>query len=138
MEPLQSFREALTAFEHAEAEMLRTMKRTDAAWQKDYIQLRRQLQAHLTAAGVAARRCPEINGNPAVASRFDETLARLRSALAVHQTNWPAISIDLKDPVYRESVRKVRAASLAFTTLAREILERGAEKAGSGRVARAP
>jgi hypothetical protein len=46
----------------------------------------------------------------------------MRSALALHQANWPAVSIDPSNPDYAQSTANVRAANRVFIDLARRVL----------------
>ena len=118
MDNLHSFREALISFEQVEPALLDTTRRKDAAWKKDYIELRRQLQVRLTALASAGHRIQEANGE--TGARFRDAFVALRSALALHQATWPAVAIDLSNPDYKASADRVQSASRAFRELAHQ------------------
>jgi hypothetical protein len=107
-------------------------KRTDPAWKKEFIEMRRQLQVQLTAVAAAADRCNQIKSNPEAASQLREGWTKMRSALALHQANWPAVRIDRENPGYIDSVSKTRTTNWAFVELARKIITETRRNQSSG------
>lgn len=125
MDSLQAFSDALAELERILTAMAETSKRTDDAWKKEFIEMRRQLQLQLTALTAAAAKCTHIRNNPEAAAKLREGWTRMRSALALHQASWPAVRIDRADPAYLESVKKTRATNWEFVELARQIIADG-------------
>lgn len=80
-------------------------------WRRDLIELRRALQAQIT---LVSQTIDERAADDALR----EALNQMRSKVALHQANWPAVAIDRADPAYRASVQDVRAANNAFMALA--------------------
>src|SRR5688572_10161361 len=98
--------------------MAEMSKRTDPDWKQEFIEMRRQLQLQLTTVVHAADRCEKIKRNPDATAQLREGWTKMRSALALHQANWPAVKIDRSDPGYIESVSRTRATNWAFVELA--------------------
>lgn len=122
MDSLQTFSDALADLERILTAMADTSRRTDPNWKREFIEMRRQLQLKLTAVATAADRCEKIKIDTKAAAELREGWTRMRSALALHQANWPAVRIDRADPGYVDSVRKTRATNGAFVELARKII----------------
>src|SRR5439155_5700464 len=57
VDSLQAFSDALAELERILTAMAEMSKRTDEAWKKDFIEMRRQLQIQLTALTAAAAQC---------------------------------------------------------------------------------
>lgn len=102
--------------------MAEMSNRTDPEWKREFIEMRRQLQSQLVTVVAAADRCAQIKSNPESATKLREGWTKMRSTLALHQANWPAVRIDQDDPGYRDSVNKTRATNWAFVDLARQII----------------
>jgi len=97
-------------------------KRTDPTWKREFIDMRRQLQLQLTEVATAADKCSEIKRQPEASIKLREGWTRMRSTLALHQANWPAVKIDREHPGYIDSVSKTRATNWAFVELARQVI----------------
>ncbi len=63
-------------------------------------------------------------GDKQLCADFAHALSAMRSAVALHQVEWPAVAIDVADPAYKESVGKLRAQGVAFTATARALIGR--------------
>lgn len=83
-------------------------------WQRDYIELRRALHDGVAALGAAGRR--EFAGHPDI-RLFEDTLARLRHGLLLHQAQWPVVSLDLDGKDYIASLRRITEVSSALMAL---------------------
>src|SRR5262245_1694899 len=123
VDSLQAFADALTELERILTTMAEMSKRTDPDWKREFIEMRRQLQLQLTTVVNAADRCEKIKRNPQAAAQLREGWTKMRSALALHQANWPAVKIDKTDAGYIESVSKTRTVNWAFVELARQIIK---------------
>lgn len=55
-------------------------------------------------------------------SRFRSQFSKLCATIALHQANWPVVSIDLQNPGYIASIRDVRDAYACFFQWARRVL----------------
>ena len=122
VDSLQVFSDSLTELERVLSRMADMSKRADDGWKKDFIEMRRQLQMQLTTVTNAANACEKINIDSVASAKLRDGWTRMRSALALHQANWPAVKIDRNDPDYQESVSKTRATNWAFVELARQII----------------
>ena len=122
VDSLQLFSDALAELERILTSMAEMSKRTDDAWKKEFIDMRRQLQLQLTSVASAADQCAQIRSNPEAAAKLREGWTKMRSALALHQANWPAVKIDRADPAYVDSVTKTRATNWGFVELARQVI----------------
>ena len=122
MDSLQAFSEALAELERILTAMAEMSKRTDPDWKREFIEMRRQLQSQLATVAAAADQCLQIKGNPEAATKLREGWTKMRSSLALHQANWPAVRIDREDKSYLDSASKTRATNWAFVELARQII----------------
>ena len=108
---------------------LRNMaKNRPDGWQREYVNLRRQLQQQLSAAGELGEALFRAGTAGELAPAFRDRLRRMRHALALHQANWPVIAIALDDPDYQASMRTVTDAHHEFNALVDAIV---ALRAGS-------
>ena len=119
---MQSFGDALSELERMLKAMAEMSKRTDATWKREFIEMRRRLQVQLSLVATTAQECDRIKGDPKALGQLRESMARMRSNLALHQANWPAVAIDPTNFDYTESVRKARETNWAFVELARQII----------------
>ena len=121
MDELQAFRESVAELERVQAAMARVSNSGGENWKREFIELRRQLQAQIGLVARAASDCRRLTTSD-VARDIQESLSRMRTAVALHQANWPAVSIVPADPGYIESSASVRAANRAFIDLAQQLL----------------
>ena len=122
MDSIRDFRSALAEMEQILTDMGTMTGRTDSAWRVEYVELRRQLQLQIAALGVAAQHYGEIDDHSGLVAELRKRLNGLRSALALHQANWPVISIDAKNPAYAESSNNIHIAAVSFGKLARKFI----------------
>jgi hypothetical protein len=122
VDSLQILSDALAELEQILTRMAEMTKRTDANWKREFIEMRRQLQLQLLSVGTAADQCAEIKRNPDASAKLRAGWTKMRSTLALHQANWPAVRIDRENAEYLESTRKTRATNWEFVELARHII----------------
>jgi hypothetical protein len=122
MNAAQQLSEALIELERIQKTMAGLSMETGEEWKRDLIALRRRLQAQINLVGEAAERCDALRRGEGSGRSFWDGLARMRSAVALHQANWPAVAISPNDPKYQQSIANVRTANRAFVALAQEIL----------------
>ena len=115
---------ALDRLEQVQADLSTISARTDDRRRADLVNLRRQLSDAIAHVGEVA--------NPVVTRRCDADDQRLyrakfsamRSATALHQANWPAVTLDDAPDQHRESARGVRVANHDFVAWMRALLLR--------------
>jgi hypothetical protein len=122
MDSIRDFRNALADMEQILTDMGTMTGRTDSAWRLEYVELRRQLQLQIAVLGAAAQQYGEVSEQSGLAAELRKRLNGLRSALALHQANWPVVSIDAKNPGYAESSNNIHVAAVSFGKLARKFI----------------
>lgn len=82
-------------------------------WRRALLRYRQDLAATIPQAAAAARQIP-------CAQRADELRRRIehfRTAAALHQAEWPVVTIDLEDTSYQTSARNVLRLGREFLAL---------------------
>lgn len=83
------------------------------------IELRRRIAEHRTEIfSLISDGLDEGDSQSSFRSRF----SKLCAIIALHQANWPVVSIDLQNPDYLASIREVRDAYASFFQWARTVL----------------
>ncbi|MBA4091051.1 MAG: hypothetical protein C0494_10715 [Sphingobium sp.] len=117
-----ALRQAVVELETLQGQ-LGTLPHDDSVeWKRSLIQLRRLLQQQVVLVGQALADCETINADHSMKSHLRDLFSKMRSAIAFHQAQYPAVSIDLIDPAYKMSVQMVHAESLNFVTAIKRIL----------------
>ena len=73
----------------------------------------------------SAPRCKayeEKHGRSEAGDALAKGLSAMRSAIALHQAEWPAVAIDTESQAYRAAVRTLRAATREFHAVANRML----------------
>jgi hypothetical protein len=125
MDTLQAFSDALTELEAIQGKNTAIAQTGDPAWKREFIGLRREFQERLAGLAKAADQCVEFKQRPDVAAELRQRWSNLRSAVAHHQANWPAVDLDLKDRAYAESIRDIRTTFSAYVQFARQAIAEG-------------
>lgn len=116
--------EHFSDFERTQNRIVTNSAATDADWRRTLVGLRQQLQDSVVGMRTALRAC-EIAGADAVACRdFASALSEMRSVLALHQAQWPAVAIDTADAAYQRSVQDLRHKGSEFRDNARDLIEK--------------
>jgi hypothetical protein len=115
--------------EAVQAELARVASRTDDQRRFDLIELRRKLSDQIAAIRSIAEPLFIAKGDAALLQSFREKLSAIRSAAAIHQASWPAVSLGERDAEYRSSALSVREANRLFVAWMRETLP-GLERVG--------
>ncbi len=118
MSDLRSLREAVAKLAMLQRSLaaLSGGDENQANWRHQHIDYRRDLQAQI---GTISSLAATIDGlAPDDRSALGDALSRMRTALALHQADWPAVSIRPNDLLYRQSVQRVRIANEAFAKVA--------------------
>ena len=93
-------------------------------WRRRLINLRRELQDSLVGMRAAVQAC-EADGCDAGSCReFASALSTMRSVLALHQAQWPAVSIEPSDRAYRQSTLDLRRAGSVFRETANGLIDK--------------
>ena len=100
------------------AEIVALSKRSDDSWRRELIALRRRLQQKIVDVSQLVETLPEGEG----LRQLRAALSRMRSNVALHQANWPAVAIDRGDAGYKSSVSEVRAANTDFLAAVTKLL----------------
>lgn len=66
---------------------------------------------------------PRLNNSSGLASEFHRRFSALRSIVALHQAEWPAVASDIESAEYRASAVKVSAANIEFARWAKHTVE---------------
>lgn len=109
-----SLADVLARVEALQAALQQATSRTDHERKLEIVNLRRSLALELGGISAAAEREPWIADNQELAHEFHTRFSAMRSMLALHQSQWPAVSLDDVKQPYHESTRAIRRASAEF------------------------
>jgi hypothetical protein len=113
---------ALREFESTRERIVRNSAESDPNWRHTLVNLRRSLQGSVTKMRSSLSVYEIEGGNKDYCAAFGKALSSMRSAIAIHQAEWPAVSIDTGNPDYVASVKKLRAAATDFYTLSADLI----------------
>ena len=119
-----TLRNALDRVEAVQAKMKLATARTDHERKLEIVNLRRELSIEMGRLSEAAQREPWFASDPGLAAEFRARLSAMRSTLALHQSNWPAVSLDEVTNEYWLSTEKMRSASRDFMSWTRAQLSK--------------
>lgn len=108
-----AFRAAVAELGRIQSDIVAASCSDHDGWRRDLIALRRTLQAQMTMLSQLID-----GGDVDTPAELREALNRMRSKVALHQANWPAVAIDRDHPDYRASVQNVRDANAEFIAVA--------------------
>lgn len=112
----------LAAWNQTRSDLARQATERQDNWRFTTVQLRRKLQEHI-AAIAAATIGLDVGAHAAgELETFRRALATLRTQLAMHQAQWPAVSIQPDDKEYKASTAVLRQANDAFDIAARQLV----------------
>jgi hypothetical protein len=123
MNEAQQLERAVSDYHKLHQLMMKTTLRTDDGWKREFIGLRRQLQALLTQLAALSDRLARSELDAGLSAQFRDSLSRMRHVAALHQADWPVVQIDNKNPEYRASNEGVRVASQNFLAAADRALK---------------
>lgn len=92
---------------------------SDNGWRQQHINYRREIQHQFGVISALAKDVTTIDAEERAA--FGAALSRMRTALALHQADWPVVAIKLDDPRYNQSSKRVRTANQEFNRIANEM-----------------
>lgn len=117
METARRLRASLDAFERIQSDFANNSDQRDPDWRRRLVALRKDLQDSLIAIRTALQAHEEAAGRSEAGDALNKGLSAMRSAIALHQAEWPAVAIDTQSEAYRGSVRTLRAATRDFREL---------------------
>lgn len=98
--------------------MVKAPFKGDDSWKREFVGLRRELQALLSQIGDLSNELAGAGLDAGTSALFRECLVQMRHKVALHQADWPVVHINSDDPVYRASVEGVREANQKFLAVA--------------------
>jgi len=114
----------IDALEQVQAELANVASRDDDRRRHDLIDLRRKLSAQIARTGQVAETLIARSTDPALRQAYRSKFSRMRAAAAMHQADWPAVSLGERQNEYRASALKVREANQEFVAWMRAALLR--------------
>lgn len=124
MPDLSALKQAIATIEEVARRYHSPPELRGGEWRRKQVADRRLVLEALTELAAAGRRHLVARGDETLLRRFEDAVTRFRHALALHQANWPVVSIDPEDLDYLRSRQNVRVASQKLTGVLNEILER--------------
>lgn len=115
---------AVLSFENIQREFAQNSDQRGLDWRRGMVELRRALQDRLIAIRGALQAYEDSCGRSPDTEKLASALSALRTAIALHQANWPVVAIDTDDSGYRAEVKMLRGSTSEFRKTARTVLER--------------
>lgn len=104
-------------------EAISVAARSDGSERKgEIVQLRRKLAEHIATVGTFAD-AALAKDDGALLAEFRTRLSKMRTEVALHQANWPAVSLDEAPAEYEKSAAGVGRARRAFMSWARVTID---------------
>lgn len=117
-----SVQRALDQLEKVQEKLADVATRNDDRRKADLINFRRELSHQIAEVGRILEPVITGTGDPELLSIYRKKLSAMRSAAAMHQANWPAVSLDESPAEYAASARGVRDANQEFVKWVRGVL----------------
>lgn len=93
----------------------------DGDWKRRYLELRREFQSHVGLLSGLEETWPGLT--PDQRRDYRNAFGAFRSAVALHQADWPVVKIAENDRAFDISFGHVKTASRDFRDLVRAMLE---------------
>lgn len=110
--------------ERVQAELASIATRDDDRRRHDLIEFRRRLAGQIAAVGRVSEPLIARLGDQTVMQAYREKFSSMPTAAAMHQAQWPAVSLGERDTEYRASASAVREANGAFLAWMRDTLNK--------------
>jgi hypothetical protein len=123
-EAAEKLRDAVASWKETRSELARLSTQQLDDWRLKTVRLRRALQEQIGLIGAA------MNELDTATQAFDEfvtlrrALSTVRSQLAMHQAQWPAVAIQPEDRQYKASAASLRQANDVFAEAAERLMRR--------------
>jgi hypothetical protein len=114
----------LQALEQIQTQLTEVSKRQDAARKAETVTLRRELAKQLGVLGDVGRAALAKPADAEFYNEYRQRLSAMRTAIALHQSEWPAVTLDEAPAAYLQSVQRVLKARQEFTVWAIAELKR--------------
>lgn len=124
MSAWQNLKDCFDEFQTIQANIVRNSEAGDAEWRRRLVTLRSELQDSLVGMRAAVQRCEADGYDAGICREFASALSTMRSVLALHQANWPAVAIEPSDPAYRRSTQDLRRAGSVFRETTSGLIDR--------------
>lgn len=124
MEQLAAIAEAVDALECVQADLAGIASRDDDRRRHDLVELRRIFAARIAEVGRLAEPVFVSLEDRDLVQEYRHRFSRMRSAAAMHQASWPAVSLSERPEEYRASARAVDEANREFIAWIRQALVR--------------
>ena len=118
---IQGLRAAGIELGEVAARLQELAKEKPEGWKKEYVELRRLLHLRMDVAADRGEAVFRTGAAQEHAPAFREALRKLRHALALHQANWPVITISPENPEYRASMLDVMQAHQGLNAIIEHI-----------------
>jgi hypothetical protein len=116
-------RRDLDALEKLNADIGDVARRNDDERLRELIALRRKLAEQIAVVGQLGDAIFVQRGDDTLLRTYRSGFSRMRSAVALHQANWPAVMLGERPDEYRASAVTARDASREFIEWARRTLD---------------
>ena len=115
---------ALTELETVQGALEKIAARADEKRRHELIQLRRNLAEQINEMGKITEPFFATLADPETSRIYREKFARMRSATALHQANWPAVRLELSSREHKQSASAADEANRDFVGWMRKTLAR--------------
>ena len=122
MKDLSELVRELDTLERIHADIAAVTKREDDRRRYDLVELRRQLSAQIARVGQIAEPLFTRTGDEELAQLYRAKFSKMRSMVAMHQANWPAVLLGERPEEFRASALPMRDANRDFLGWMREML----------------
>ena len=122
MTALEELTRAFDEFERIQSDITVIGSQPVEGWQKRLVEQRRTLQANIVRLREAGVACDGGRVAGKALAEYQQALSAMRTAMALHQAQWPAVTIDQENPDYQQSQLAVRKATGHFRTIAKQLI----------------
>lgn len=122
MEGLAAIARELDVLEGIQGELIALSTRSDANRRFDLVKLRRRLSSQIGEVGSVTEAVLSAIADADTLQMYREKFSRVRSATAIHQASWPAVTLDERKDEYLESAMGVNACHREFIMWTRQKL----------------
>lgn len=98
--------------------------RTDEGRKRELVQKRRELSEQLGTVARLAETLITATSDAETVSAYRAHLSKLRSRMAMHQADWPAVKLGEETEAFRASARRMRETNREFISWMRAALDR--------------
>ena len=122
MTALEELQRAFDEFERIQSDITVIGSQPVEGWQRRLVEQRRTLQANIVRLREAGAACDGTGTGGEALAEYQQALSAMRTAMALHQAQWPAVTIDQESADYQRSQFAVRKATGHFRTVAKQLI----------------